>query len=117
MGRQATSQQIAKPKSPPQAGKLPPLPHHPKVETLCSPPMENISASTGLGTQTATLETPVSASMDAAYVDNLAMEPVPANPKPDPRTVVTPLSPECAEEVLCKYGLYYDWKHWSSRGF
>ena len=79
--------------------------------------MENISASTGLGTQTATLETPVSASMDAAYVDNLAMEPVPANPKPDPRTVVTPLSPECAEEVLCKYGLYYDWKHWSSRGF
>ena len=39
------------------------------------------------------------------------MELVPANPALDPQVVVTPLSPDRAEEILCKYSLYKDWKH------
>jgi hypothetical protein len=44
-------------------------------------------------------------------VENPVTGLVPANPVPDPRVVVTPLSPDRAEEILCKYGLYGDWKH------
>jgi hypothetical protein len=73
--------------------------------------MENISASTGPGAQVATLEMPALASMDAASAENPVMELVPANPVLDPQMVVTPLSPDQAEEILCKYGLYEDWKH------
>jgi hypothetical protein len=49
--------------------------------------------------------------MDAASAGNWVMEPVPANPVLDPRIVVTPLSPDRTEEILCKYGLYENWKH------
>jgi hypothetical protein len=73
--------------------------------------MENISASTGPETQIATLECPASVSMDAASVGSLVTELVPANPMPDPQIVVTPLNPDWVEEILCKYGLYNDWKH------
>lgn len=74
----------------------------------CLPPTVSISASTGPGTQVGTLEMPALVSMDAASVENLVTELVPANPVLDPQMVVTPLSPNRAEESLCKYGLYED---------
>jgi hypothetical protein len=34
-----------------------------------------------------------------------------ANLTPDPRRVVTPLNPDRAEELLCKYGISSPWRH------
>ena len=107
---QVTSHLTAKLKSPPLEKLFLSLPH-PKVEMLCSPPMENTSASTGPGTPVATLEKPGQVSMDAPSVEDPVTELVPANPALDPQIVVTPLSPDCTDKILCKYGIYEDWKH------
>ena len=105
------SQLTARPKSLCQASRQ--LSSHPVPEasTLCSLPAASNSVSPGLGTLHAVMVCPAPTSTVAASAVNPAMVLETARPRPDPRRVVTPLSPDRAEELLCKYDLISDWSH------
>ena len=49
--------------------------------------------------------------MDVVSVESVVMVPEAATPMSDPRHVVSPLDPDQAEELLCKYDLIVDWNH------
>lgn len=49
--------------------------------------------------------------MDVVSVESVVMGPEAATPMSDPRHVVSPLDPDQAEELLCKYDLIVDWNH------
>jgi hypothetical protein len=49
--------------------------------------------------------------MVAAFAESPVMELDLASPTTDPRHVVTPLDPNRAEELLCRYDLQDTWTH------
>jgi hypothetical protein len=73
--------------------------------------MASSSVLPGLEIPLATLVAPAPISTAAVSAVSSATEPVAAKCLPDPRHVVTPLDPNRAEELLCKYDLISDWNH------
>lgn len=87
------------------------LDHPPRANMLSVHPSESNTALTSATSPHANLEPAASISMAVPSAMRLTMALENVKPEPDPRMVVTPLSPDCTEALLCKFNILPNWEH------